>query len=87
MTRTVHFPRVDPPKAETTPATTTNVRAVPNRKNPIESYRDAWADSNLIAETLRRLLNSSNRHGDLQVIRTACRRIKANVASLIEEES
>jgi hypothetical protein len=72
---TVHFP----PAAE--PAAT--VQAAPN---VFETFAAALRDTELMREKLRGLIVSENRHGDLQAVLSAARRVESSVQALIEAE-
>ena len=68
------------------PPTSAVVRTEPRRKNPYDAYRDACADAKLIVDTLKTFLVAQNRHGDLQVVRSAARRIDENATAMLEVE-
>lgn len=94
--RTVHFPpngshrnvvvdpadcrKPDPEKTAAAPAPQVTV------KNAFECYANAVSDCQVIAEKLRKLFASDNRHGDMQVIRSAALRIAEEAAHMIEIE-
>lgn len=60
-----------------------------NRKEPanlIETYSEVMREAALILKLLGGLLISANRHGDLQVVLTASKRLQKYVQELLEAE-
>jgi hypothetical protein len=55
-------------------------------KNPMESLADLARDIVLLREKFQDLLTTDNRHGDLAVMRTAAKRIVADLSILIDIE-
>ncbi len=88
MPKTIHFAPMEQPEFEVQ-KTVPTVPEAPQKsvaKNPLDAYRDAAVDAKLIVETLKHLFPSDNRHGDLEVARTAAKRIVSNLTVLIELE-
>lgn len=85
---TVHFPPV--PKPDPARSPTDGRRKVGTRsddpRNAIQAYSDALRDTELVRERLRNLLNSANRHGDLQVALSAAERLRGSIQLLIDTE-
>ncbi len=79
LTTSLHFPAAP----DTTPAKSAAPESAPN---VLESFRDALSESDLIHKRLRSLLVSADRHGDLQVILSACLRLERPVRALIQSE-
>jgi hypothetical protein len=72
---TVHFPpATEPAKSE------------PTKPSVLETYSSALRDAELMREKLRGLIVSDNRHGDLQAILSAARRVEDTVQTLIDAE-
>lgn len=59
---------------------------VPKIPNSLGNYASALREVELIRERLRGLVISENRHGDLQIILSAGRRLEESVLALIEAE-
>ena len=85
--------REDVPKAPQRAATSTHVRKSKRQKQPatvpanaIEVFGSALRDIEIVREKLRGLVASYERHGDLQVALSACRRIEHDLTVLILAE-
>ena len=54
--------------------------------NVLGTFAAALSDAELIREKLRKLLLTDNRHGELQIVLSAARRVEQNVLALIAAE-
>jgi hypothetical protein len=71
----VHFPLASEPA--TTPKGNLNI---------LETYSAALRDVELMREKLRGLIVSETRHGDLQIVLSAARRVEELAQALVEAE-
>ena len=55
-------------------------------KNPLHAYAEALYDSDLVHRKLKALVVAPDRYGELQVMRSAVRRIELNLTAMIEAE-
>lgn len=79
----------DPSRPEYDPAAEPRHRSAADAaepKNVLAALASALRHSNLVHNKLRALLQSGNRHGDLQAILSALRNCAADVKVLIDDE-
>jgi hypothetical protein len=54
--------------------------------NVLGTFAAALSDAELVREKLRKLLLTDNRHGELQIVLSAARRVEQSVLALIAAE-